>query len=87
MKTITVVLVNWNQYEYTAACIRSLLAADAPPGGTLRIVLVDNGSADGSGARLQAAFGCATAPTGALRAATTRAFARRWRTALIMCCC
>ena len=57
MKTITVVLVNWNQYEYTAACIRSLLAADAPPGGTLRIVLVDNGSADGSGARLQAAFG------------------------------
>lgn len=53
-KITYVVLVNWNQFELTAACIRSLQETAA---AQLRIVVVDNGSADDSAARLQATFG------------------------------
>lgn len=42
---ITIIILNWNGHEMTAACIRSLLAMDAQ---NLDILLVDNGSSDGS---------------------------------------
>ncbi len=42
---ITVVLLNWNSHEMTAECIRSLLAMD---GADFEILVVDNGSTDGS---------------------------------------
>src|SRR5436853_3497177 len=50
---IYVVVLNWNNYADTRKCIESLLAASYP---ALRIVIVDNGSADQSGKRLQADF-------------------------------
>jgi GT2 family glycosyltransferase len=43
--TITVVVLNWNSYEMTAECIRSLQATDGPD---FEILVVDNGSTDGS---------------------------------------
>ena len=48
------VIVNWNLAEETADCIHSLLAAGAQPG---QIVVVDNGSTDGSAEKLSAQFG------------------------------
>jgi GT2 family glycosyltransferase len=44
------VVVNWNNLTDTIACVRSLAASDYP---NLRIVVVDNGSTDGSGGRLR----------------------------------
>jgi GT2 family glycosyltransferase len=60
---VTAVVLNWCGEEHAAACLRSLLAGDYP---ALTILLVDNGSPDGSGARLHAAFpGVAYLQTGA----------------------
>jgi GT2 family glycosyltransferase len=42
--------VNWNRYEDTFACVRSLQRSTWP---LARIVVLDNGSTDGSGDRLQ----------------------------------
>lgn len=42
---ISVVVVNWNGYADTVACLESLLAAEPGPA---RIVVVDNASTDGS---------------------------------------
>lgn len=50
---MTAVVLNWCGEDDTAACLRSLLAGDYP---ALTILLVDNGSPDGSGERLHAAF-------------------------------
>ena len=44
---ITAVVVNWNTRELLARCLESL-RANAPSNGTLEIVVVDNGSGDGS---------------------------------------
>lgn len=52
--TTFVVLINWNQYDLTASCIRSLQEVRQP---ALRILVVDNGSTDQSAARLAAEFG------------------------------
>jgi GT2 family glycosyltransferase len=43
--TVSVVVVNWNRRELLLACLRSLLA---PQGVPFEVVLVDNGSTDGS---------------------------------------
>lgn len=53
-KSTYIVLVNWNQYEYTASCIRSLLEVTCPG---IHIVVVDNGSTDQSARQLAADFG------------------------------
>lgn len=50
---VTAVVLNWCGEEDTVACVRSLLGADYP---ALDILVVDNGSPDGSGARIQARF-------------------------------
>ena len=52
MKT-TIVVLNWNSYEVTSECIQSLLAMED---ASFEILIVDNGSRDGSGERLRAAF-------------------------------
>jgi GT2 family glycosyltransferase len=51
---IVTVMVNWNLKDDTIACVRSLLAA-----GGGRVVVVDNGSTDGSVGALREAFGAA----------------------------
>jgi GT2 family glycosyltransferase len=50
---VYVVVLNWNNYDDTKACLESLERATY---GNLEIVVVDNGSADGSGKRLQEKF-------------------------------
>jgi hypothetical protein len=50
---VVVVILNWCGEEDTAACVRSALASDYP---RATVLLVDNGSPDGSGARLRDAF-------------------------------
>ena len=50
---IGVVLVNWNSYEDSATCLRSLAAMTYP---NAEIVVVDNGSKDHSLAKLHAEF-------------------------------
>jgi len=52
MKTVVVVL-NWNSSEMTKQCIQSLLAMED---GSFEILIVDNGSRDGSPDHLRAAF-------------------------------
>jgi GT2 family glycosyltransferase len=50
---VVVVVLNWCGEEDTAACLESLYASDYP---RLTVLLVDNGSPDGSGARLHRRF-------------------------------
>ena len=50
---VAVVVLNWNQEHYTVPCVESLLAQR---NADVDIILVDNGSADESGARLHARF-------------------------------
>lgn len=50
---VTAIVLNWNGKELSAACLRSLLASDYP---ALEVILVDNGSSDGSVPALQAEF-------------------------------
>jgi GT2 family glycosyltransferase len=51
---VYVVVLNWNNYEDSKKCLESLVRATYT---NLKIILVDNGSSDGSGRRLQAEFG------------------------------
>lgn len=50
---VTAVVLNWCAESDSAACVSSLLESDYP---ALRVLLVDNGSPDGSGERLRARF-------------------------------
>ena len=51
--SVVVVVLNWCGEADTAACLESLARSDYP---ALQVLLVDNGSPDGSGERLHAAF-------------------------------
>lgn len=51
--TVGVVVINWNGAAQSRLCLRSLLAVAYP---AVRILLIDNGSADGSGATLAREF-------------------------------
>lgn len=55
MKTVIVVL-NWNSFDMTRECIESLLAMEKMGKGSFEILIVDNGSRDGSAERLRAAL-------------------------------
>jgi GT2 family glycosyltransferase len=48
-----IIILNWNNYQMTAECIRSLLVMDAANYG---ILVVDNGSSDGSAEMLSKEF-------------------------------
>jgi GT2 family glycosyltransferase len=50
---VYVVVLNWNRYELTKRCIDSLLANVYP---SLKLIVVDNASIDGSGVRLRSEF-------------------------------
>lgn len=50
---VCVVILNWNRYERTKKCLESLEKATYP---NLKTIVIDNGSADGSGKRLQSEF-------------------------------
>ena len=48
MSTLAVVVLNWNGMEDTRALLRTLDRCRLPAGWTVRVVVVDNGSSDGS---------------------------------------
>jgi len=50
---VGIVVVNWNNYPDTSECLESLREIEYP---NYRVVVVDNGSTDGSGERLAAEF-------------------------------
>jgi GT2 family glycosyltransferase len=50
---VVVVVVNWCGEDDTSACVQSLLDSDYP---ALRVLVVDNGSPDGSGERIRLRF-------------------------------
>lgn len=50
---VHVILVNWNGFDDTVACVESCLALTYE---AFKVVVVDNGSADGSGERLRQRF-------------------------------
>ena len=50
---VYVIVLNWNKYEYTKKCLESLGKASYP---NLKTIVIDNGSLDGSGQRLQTEF-------------------------------
>lgn len=52
-QSVAIVVVNWNGYGETAACLSALEELDYPE---YRVIVVDNGSTDGSGERLAAEF-------------------------------
>lgn len=51
--TVSIIILNWNSYEVTRDCLASLEKIDFP---NREVVLVDNGSHDGSPDRLQKEF-------------------------------
>ena len=55
MKTLAVVVLNWNGAEDTLALLATLERCRMPEGWTFRTMVVDNGSSDGSPARISAA--------------------------------
>jgi GT2 family glycosyltransferase len=50
---VSCVVVNWNGWQDTLACLESLVAQDYP---SLTILVVDNASSDGSAGKIRAAF-------------------------------
>lgn len=50
---VYVMILNWNDAENSLACLRSIYELDYPH---LRVIVVDNGSTDGSDQAIQAAF-------------------------------
>lgn len=53
MKRVDVVVLNWNGWQDTLDCLASLARLDYPD---FRLLVVDNGSSDGSAARISAAM-------------------------------
>lgn len=51
--SVAIILVNWNGFEFTAACLASLRKVDYPD---FRVILVDNASQNQEGERLKKAF-------------------------------
>ncbi len=54
LKTLSIVIVNWNTRELLRKCLASIFAY--PPVGTLEVWVVDNASTDGSSAMVKHAF-------------------------------
>jgi GT2 family glycosyltransferase len=51
--SVAIIVLNWNQFDDTAECLQSLRALRAP---NCRVIVVDNGSVDGSPERIEAEF-------------------------------
>jgi GT2 family glycosyltransferase len=54
---VAIVVLNWNGYHLTKACVESLERITWP---NYEIIIVDNGSTDGSAPKLRAEFSCHT---------------------------
>lgn len=56
MKSLYVIVLNYNGFENSVVCVKSLLKSRVPQGFSLKIVIVDNASKDGSGKKLKNEF-------------------------------
>lgn len=56
LKDVAVLITCFNRRETTLRCLRRLAAQDVPPGYRVRVVLTDDGSSDGTGDAVRAAF-------------------------------
>jgi hypothetical protein len=56
MKTLAVVVLNWNGLEDTRALLPTLARCRAPEGWSARVLVVDNGSSDGSAEKIAPEF-------------------------------
>lgn len=54
VRRVRAVVVNYGGGQEVLACVRALLASRLPDGGTLEVVVVDNGSVDGSPEQIEA---------------------------------
>lgn len=52
-ESVAIILVNWNGYDFTRACLESLRKVDFPD---FRVILVDNASQNQEGTRLKKTF-------------------------------
>jgi hypothetical protein len=52
-ESVAIILVNWNGFDFTEACLDSLRKVDFPD---FKVILVDNGSQNQEGQRLKKAF-------------------------------
>jgi GT2 family glycosyltransferase len=50
---VSIILLNWNQPDFTLACLKSLEQVDYP---SFDVIVVDNGSVDGSPAQIRNAY-------------------------------
>lgn len=53
---VAVLMTCFNRRELTLRCLRSLYAQEPPPGYSLRVLLTDDGSTDGTGDSVRAQF-------------------------------
>jgi len=56
VKRLAVVVLNWNGLEDTRALLKTLERCRVPEGWSVSLMVVDNGSSDGSAARIAAEF-------------------------------
>jgi GT2 family glycosyltransferase len=56
VKRLTVIVLNWNGFADTAALLPTLERCRVPAGWVADVLVVDNGSSDGSAEKLRAAF-------------------------------
>lgn len=56
MRSIEIVVLNWNGYRDTVRCLESLAVLEAPENAEIRVRVVDNGSTDGSADDLPGRF-------------------------------
>jgi len=56
VKRLVVIVLNWNGYDDTAALLPTLARCRVPEGWSAHVLVVDNGSTDGSAERLCEAF-------------------------------
>ena len=86
-KAVAVVVLSWNGKDDTLQCLASLAGVDYEP---LEVIVVDNGSSDGSPEAVEAEFPEAVVirmgGTPASPAASTRASRRRSGAARLRCC-
>ncbi|MBO3699735.1 glycosyltransferase family 2 protein [Fabibacter sp. E12] len=53
MASVAIVIVNWNSYSFTCKCLKSIKTLEYP---SYKVIVVDNGSDDGSGEKLKLEF-------------------------------
>ena len=90
MKTLAIIVLNWNGASDTLVLLGTLARCRAPEGWRLRTLVVDNGSTDGSAERIAVAYPAVALlrlPENLRSPAATMPAGARARTAPTRSCC